>query len=86
MSYQVLKLNDVEVEEYITARIVRLKSPEGMFKFYAQSDGVDGVTVYLGHGNLSTKTKISIRAWAKARGIKHIFWGRGKDAQTTLTV
>ena len=37
MSYQVTQLNDIEVEEYITARIVRLKTPEGMFKFIAQS-------------------------------------------------
>ena len=84
MSYQVMKLNDVEVEEYITARIVRLKTPEGMFKFIAQSEGVDGVTVYLGHGNLSLSIKSAIRQWAELRGIKHIDWGRGRDVDTSM--
>lgn len=84
MSYQVMKLNDVEVEEYITARIVRLKTPEGMFKFIAQSEGVDGIAVYLGHGNLSLSIKSAIRQWAKARGIKHIDWGRGRDVDTSM--
>lgn len=84
MSYQVMKLNDVEVEEYITARIVRLKTPEGMFKFVAQSEGVDGVTVYLGHGNLSPPIKVAIRQWAEIREIKHINWGRGRDVDTSM--
>lgn len=86
MSYQVMKLNDVEVEEYITARIVRLKTPEGMFKFFAQSEGVDGVTVYLGHGNISPVVKTVMREWAAKRGIKHISWGRGKEADTSVSL
>lgn len=84
MSYQVTQLNDIEVEEYITARIVRLKSPEGVFKFIAQSEGVDGVTVYLGHGNLSPPIKVAIRKWAEIREIKHINWGRGRDVDTSM--
>lgn len=86
MSYQVTQLNDIEVEEYITARIVRLKSPEGVFKFIAQSEGVDGVTVYLGHGNLSPPIKVAIRQWAELRGIKRIDWGRGREAVTSVKI
>ncbi len=86
MYYQVTQLNDIEVEEYITARIVRLKSPEGVFKFIAQSEGVDGVTVYLGHGNLSPPIKVAIRQWAELRGIKHIDWGRGREAVTSVKI
>lgn len=86
MSYQVLTLNDIEVEEYVTARIVRLKLPDGMFKFFAQSVGEDSVTVYLGHGNISTEAKQAIREWAKLRGIKNIDWGRGREVNISLAL
>lgn len=86
MSYHEQEINGIVVEEYVTARIVRIKSSEGIFKFYAQSEGEDNVTVYLGHGNLTQKYKKIIKIWAKKSGIRQVRWGRGKEVVTVGTV
>ncbi|MBO7920943.1 hypothetical protein J5X92_01765 [Alteromonas sp. K632G] len=82
MSYNEQVINGIVVEEYVTARIVRIKSEDGIFKFFAQSEGEDNITVYLGHGNLSPKYKKIIKIWAKKSGIRQVRWGRGKEAAT----
>ena len=86
MSYLSEEINGATVEEYITGRIVRINVNGEVFKFYAQSEGTDGIAVYIGHGVLSRETLKVIKRWAKKRGLKVGKWGRQKEFASNLRV
>ncbi len=86
MTYSTFLFEDVEVKEWVVGRILRTKIDDKWFKFYAHTDGKDGVVIYLGHGCLSLKIKKALKAWAKERGIKTVKWGESEELDRSIKI
>jgi len=79
MTYRTEKYNGAEVEVFTPCRIVRVKTEGREFKFFAQTEGISGVVIYIGHGKLDPQIKQAIQSWAIDEGIDHFKWGSDKE-------
>lgn len=79
MIYTTTNINGVNIEEYITGRILRIKYENKIFKLYIQSVDDKSVAIYLGHGELTMKIKSALREWCKLNGVEKVLWGHDKE-------
>ena len=85
MIYNTTNINGVDIEEYITGRMLRVSFEGHKFKLYVHTVDESTVAVYLGHGEITQKIRTALRQWSKDNGIEKVLWGRDKFLDTVMS-
>lgn len=83
--YTTTNINGVDIEEYITGRMLRVYFEEHKFKLYVHTVDESTVAVYLCHGEITPKIRTALRQWSKEKGIEKVLWGRDKFLDTVMS-
>lgn len=84
MTYTTTNIEGVEVEEFVTGRILRVTHAGNTFKLLVHTIDDGKVAIYLGHGDLTQKIKTALKRWAKENNISISMWGRERSLKKGL--
>ncbi|ANB27238.1 hypothetical protein A6F57_19865 [Alteromonas stellipolaris] len=86
MPYLTSQFGSVEIEDYVSSRIIRVKYNGKVFKFFGQSEGEDGMIIYIGHGELDFRVVAALKAWCAKNKVGYVRWGDGPEANQTINI
>ena len=86
MPYLTTQFGLINIEDYVTSRIIRIKYNDKNFKFFGQSEGENGMIIYIGHGELDFRVVAALKDWCAKNGIGYVRWGDGPEANKTINI